>query len=158
MPTVDVIVKGGKIVNHDGTREGSVLIEGEKIAGIMGGSELPEAGEVIDATGLYVLPGLIDPHMHLQDSSRNPTFSNGDPVYTFEDNVRTESQSAAGGGVTTCIPMVFLRRDPGLSFLEIFEESKGFVEKGPPSISASAASSRRTSTLKSCPATPGSSG
>ena len=130
MPTVDVIVKGGKIVNHDGTREGSVLIEGEKIAGIMAGSELPEAGEVIDAAGLYVLPGLIDPHMHLQDSSRNPTFSNGDPVYTFEDNVRTESQSAAGGGVTTCIPMVFLRRDPGLSFLEIFEESKGFVEKG----------------------------
>ena len=73
MPTVDVIVKGGKIVNHNGIRDGDVLIQGEKITGIVSGSELPEAGEVIDATGLYVLPGLIDPHMHLQDSSRNPT-------------------------------------------------------------------------------------
>lgn len=130
MPPVDVVVKGGKIVRHDGIWEGNVLVEGEKISGLVSGSRLPEAKEVIDARGLYVLPGLIDPHMHLQDSSRAPTFSSGKPTYTFEDNVRTESQSAAGGGVSTCIPLIFFRRDPDLSFLEIFEESKSYVEKG----------------------------
>ncbi len=60
------------------------------------GSELDEAGcEVIDASGLYVIPGLVDAHCHLRD-----------PGYEYKEDIETGTRSAAKGGFTSvaCMP------------------------------------------------------
>ncbi|MBZ0217922.1 MAG: amidohydrolase family protein, partial [Fimbriimonadaceae bacterium] len=57
------VIKGGKIVSADHTYEADILIEDDKIAAI--GKDL-DGGEVIDATGCFVMPGGIDPHTHLE--------------------------------------------------------------------------------------------
>ena len=63
---VDLIVKNGTIVTPLSSLRGHVLIKDGKILDVMVGDALPPATEVIDATGLHVLPGLIDPHVHFR--------------------------------------------------------------------------------------------
>src|SRR5579884_2171063 len=58
------------------------------------GGELPPAREVIDAAGLHVLPGLIDPHVHFRV-----------PGLEYKEDFDTGSQGAACGGITTVIDM-----------------------------------------------------
>ena len=61
---MSILITNGTIVTADGEQEADVLIEGEKIKSI--GKELDANGaEVIDAAGLLVMPGGIDPHTHL---------------------------------------------------------------------------------------------
>jgi imidazolonepropionase-like amidohydrolase len=62
--TNTTLIANGTIVTADGEFEGDVLIDGEKIAAV-GRVAAPEGTEVVDASGCYVLPGLIDNHTHL---------------------------------------------------------------------------------------------
>ena len=57
----DLVIKGGTVVNEDGDLVADVGIRGEQIAAIGDGLD---GREVIDATGHYVLPGGVDPHVH----------------------------------------------------------------------------------------------
>lgn len=88
-----MIVRGGLVVLPDGRSERlDILVRGERIAalgqpGTFGGSE----GPGVDADGLLVLPGLVDPHVHFGISNR------------LEDDFASESRSAAQGGVTTVL-------------------------------------------------------
>lgn len=63
-------IKNATIVNEGRSFEGSIVIDDERIAEIIEGHdckpELP-ADEVYDATGCYVLPGIIDDHVHFRD-------------------------------------------------------------------------------------------
>ena len=66
-----VVIRGGTLVD---VRDGSlmpnttVVVEGDRIAAVTtGGGQVPQGGTVIDATGKYILPGLIDLHMHYDD-------------------------------------------------------------------------------------------
>ncbi len=95
MARVNTLVKGGRVVRRDGTRVEDIAVKDGKIVAVGDPEAMPDAEEVIDAKGLHVIPGVIDPHIHLQ------TFK--DP---FEINVLTESRSFAAGGVTTAIPML----------------------------------------------------
>ena len=62
--TYDRIVTGGLVVTADGVTEADIGIRGETIAAI--GQGLPRDGaDVVDATGHYVLPGILDVHVHL---------------------------------------------------------------------------------------------
>lgn len=87
----------------DKTQEVHIAIEGEAIAGIVSADQpLPQSDSVIDASGLLVLPGAIDPHVHFDT-----------PGYTEREDFAHGSMSAAAGGVTcvidmpdTCIPPV----------------------------------------------------
>ena len=62
---VDTIIGGGQIVTSSEVYEASIAISGEKIVAIGPDQLLPPADNYIDAAGKYVLPGLIDSHVHL---------------------------------------------------------------------------------------------
>ena len=90
------IVEGGTIVNEGRTFDGTIVIEDGKITQIIQGNTDPEASpdEVIDASGCFVLPGIIDDHVHFRE-----------PGLTEKADIDTESRAAAAGGVTTYFDM-----------------------------------------------------
>ena len=88
---VDTIVRGGQVVTATDVFEAAVAIKGDKIAAIGAESLLPSADRVIDASGKYVLPGLIDCHLH---------------IGAEYDDWRTAPLAAARTGLTTLLPFV----------------------------------------------------
>ena len=90
------LIKGGTLVNEGRTFNGSLVIENEKITRIVEENHTPEASydEVIDASGCFVLPGVIDDHVHFRE-----------PGLTEKADIDTESRAAAAGGVTTYFDM-----------------------------------------------------
>jgi dihydroorotase len=87
-----LIVSGGTIVDP-GTavpRPGDVVIDGDRIAGIAPPGSVVSEGRVIDATGMLVLPGLVDMHVHLRE-----------PGQEYKETIATGSQAAVAGGVTS---------------------------------------------------------
>jgi dihydropyrimidinase len=113
-----LLIKGGQVVFPDGVLAADIAVEDGIISAVGAPGSLPPAGNAIDAGGLHVFPGIIDPHVHLQ------TFA--DP---FDVNVLTETRNAAIGGVTTMIPMLLNREDASLSFLEYFPWARQAVEE-----------------------------
>ena len=85
---VDTIVGGGQIVSSSQVYTAAIAIDGEKIVAIGPEELLPPADNYIDASGKYVLPGLIDCHVHLDG----------------HDNYALGSLAAAHAGLTTLIP------------------------------------------------------
>ena len=88
------LIKDATIVNEGEVHKASVLIDGEIIAGIFKAGDAPEADNVIDAQGRWLLPGAIDDHVHFRD-----------PGLTHKADFTTESHAAAAGGVTTIFDM-----------------------------------------------------
>ncbi len=87
---VDTIVRGGKVVRPSGVVEAAIAIADGKIVAIASEETLPPATRVVDASGQYVLPGLVDVHTHV-----------------YLDSYRTISESAAFGGVTTLLSYIW---------------------------------------------------
>ncbi len=110
----DLVIKKGKIVKPDGTISADILVRGRKIAGLVKGDSGIKAKKTIDADGCYILPGVIDPHVHLT--------AGGSP---FAMNCRTETRSALIGGVTTLFH--FLRTSN--SYFDLIEDYAGDVKK-----------------------------
>jgi dihydropyrimidinase len=96
----DVLIKNGNVVIPKiGILNTNIMIENGKIKELSRSLNNISYSRSIDATGKYILPGLIDPHVHYG-------------VYTpIEQAARTESKSAAIGGVTTMIRMLRLYSD-----------------------------------------------
>ncbi len=93
----DFLIVGGTVVNAAGSQRADVRIRGELIAEV--GALEPEEGErVIDATGRLVLPGGIDPHVHLAPIR---------DLFTFADDFESGSRAALAGGITTLGEMAF---------------------------------------------------
>jgi dihydropyrimidinase len=84
--TSELIIRRASIVNADGRVDGDIRIRNEKIVEIGRNLAAPAGAREIDAAGLVVLPGAVDPHVH--------------PVGSAE-NLTTSSASALAGGVTT---------------------------------------------------------
>jgi dihydropyrimidinase len=91
---LDLVIKNGKLVTPSGSFPADVGITGERIAAL--GEELHGAVE-LDATGCYVLPGGVDPHVHLQMPAGN---------YISADDFTSGTVAAALGGTTTVIDFV----------------------------------------------------
>ena len=91
---MSILVKGGRIVNEGRIFDGSVVIEDGNIIDIT--KQQPESSfdEIIDASGCYVLPGLIDDHVHFRE-----------PGLTEKADIESESRAAAAGGVTSYFDM-----------------------------------------------------
>lgn len=91
--TYDVLLRGGILVNQDGESPRDIGICDGKIAGI---GDLPRAsaGEVIDATGLHILPGVIDTQVHFRE-----------PGFEHKEDLESGSRGAVLGGVTAVFEM-----------------------------------------------------
>ncbi|MEM3452742.1 MAG: hypothetical protein QW835_03845, partial [Candidatus Hadarchaeum sp.] len=61
---VDTAIKNCRIVGVDGTVAGGIAIDNGKIIAIAKDPNLPSADRYIDAKGRFVIPGVIDPHVH----------------------------------------------------------------------------------------------
>jgi dihydropyrimidinase len=92
---VDLVLRNGWIVNSGGRMHGSVAVRGERIAWVGPDEERPRAHRVIDAEERIVLPGLIDPHVHLT-SEEDASIPEG-----IEANLPGESRGMLAGGVTS---------------------------------------------------------
>ena len=90
------IINNATIVNEGKEFEGSVVIEGEFIKDVMTTppADLSAFDQVIDGTGLYLLPGVIDSHVHFRE-----------PGMTHKADIASESRTAAAGGVTSYMDM-----------------------------------------------------
>jgi dihydroorotase len=94
MPRIfDMILKGGRVVDHTGESVRDIGIVGARIAEI-GDLRAASAGETVDATGLHVLPGVIDTQVHFRE-----------PGLTHKEDLETGSRAAVLGGVTAVFEM-----------------------------------------------------
>lgn len=91
-----LLIRGGEVVTADKRMEADVYIEDETITEVGENLQVPGGTEVIDATGKYVFPGFIDPHVHIYLPFMG-TYS--------KDTHETGSQAALVGGTTTFIEM-----------------------------------------------------
>jgi D-hydantoinase len=117
MPSVDLVLSGGRIVRHDGIQEASVAVQDGKITAIGDQATMPAATRTIDIGGQHLFPGIVDVHVHFQ------TFAN-----PFDVNVQIESKSAAVGGCTTIVPMLLNSEDATLSFFDYVPWAREVVE------------------------------
>lgn len=91
--TFDLILNGGDVVNHDGRGHTDVGVIDGRIAKI-GDLSAASAGEVIDCTGLTVLPGVIDTQVHFRE-----------PGLEWKEDLQSGSLCAVLGGVTAVFEM-----------------------------------------------------
>jgi dihydroorotase len=94
---VDTLIKNGLIITADGRFPGSIAIRNGQIAGVFEPGSEPQAKEVIDASGLAVLPGIIDMHSHHRQGSAKG--------FEYKDTIHTATMQCAAGGVTTSVGM-----------------------------------------------------
>ena len=94
------VIKGGRTYVDGAFVAADIRIEDGIITAV--GSQVDEEGaEVIDATGLHVVPGLIDVHVHFRE-----------PGFAYKETIATGSAAAACGGYTTVCPMPNLKPAP----------------------------------------------
>ena len=110
---MSLLIKNGTVVTAADFHRADVLIEGEHIKAIGHDLHAPDA-EVIDAKGMFVLPGGVDPHVHL-DMPFMGTFSS--------DNYETGTLAALHGGTTTVID--FILQTQGKSLRHALEQWQG---------------------------------
>mgnify|MGYP003377731427 CR=1 FL=1 len=99
-----LVIQGGLVIGAGGATIADVAVEGERIVAI--GENLAGAA-TIDAAGCYVIPGAIDPHVHLQMPLAGMVST---------DTFRSGTVAAAHGGTTTVVD--FVEPQPGQSMLE----------------------------------------
>ena len=92
----DLVIRNGLVVTPHGMIRGGLVVRGEKILQVGADELLPGASLEVDAGGCYVLPGLIDPHIHIGGTKEEGAIS----------EFRTESISAAISGVTTMMGFI----------------------------------------------------
>ncbi|MGW4271634.1 dihydroorotase [Streptomyces seoulensis] len=93
-PEPDLVVSGRRLVTPHGVRPGHILIGGGRITAVTGPGPAPAAAGHLDAGDHYVLPGLIDSHVHFRT-----------PGLTHKEDWAHGSRAAVRGGVTTVMDM-----------------------------------------------------
>ena len=100
MAQLDLAIVGGEVVNADGVARADVGIAAGRIAAVVAPGTPLDATRTIDAAGQHLLPGVIDPHVHMRS-----------PGLTFEESLERETRSLISGGVTSAL--VFLQAPTG---------------------------------------------
>src|SRR5437879_7222175 len=93
-PIADLVISGATVVSDTAAFKASVAISNGSVLAIGDAGAMPAAREVLDATGLHLLPGAIDVHVHFRE-----------PGYTHKEDWQTGTAAAAMGGVTTVFEM-----------------------------------------------------
>ncbi len=105
------IVAGGTLATAEGTLTADLVIDGGRVAAIADPGCGGDADELIDASGLIVMPGAIDMHAHFED-----------PGHTEREDFTTGTMSAAAGGFTTVMehPLTY----PPVTTAELYREKR----------------------------------
>ena len=106
----DTIIRGGTVATASDTFACDVGISGGKITAL--GTDLGSATEIVDASGLLVLPGGIDSHVHIAQPSG--------PGIVMADDFASATRSAAFGGNTMVLP--FAMQQKGESLREVVKQ------------------------------------
>jgi len=104
----DLLLKNGTVVNHNGTGHADVGIAGGRIAAL-GRLDPGDAGEVIDCTGLHVLPGVIDTQVHFRE-----------PGLEHKEDLASGGLATVKGGVTAVFEMPNTR--PATTTADLLED------------------------------------
>ena len=90
------LISNPTIVNNGEKFRGSIVVNNGKIVEILRENELPraECDEIVEASGMYLIPGVIDDHVHFRE-----------PGLTHKANMASESRAAVAGGVTSFMEM-----------------------------------------------------
>jgi dihydroorotase len=91
---VDLVLTGGIVVSGTARDRADVAIRGDHVVAVGAPETMPPAREVVDVSGLHLLPGAIDVHVHFRE-----------PGYTHKEDWDTGTAAAAMGGVTTVFEM-----------------------------------------------------
>ena len=91
---LDLRIVGGTLVSGRGSDRLDLGVEQGQVVGVYASGQAPEARETVDAGGLLVLPGIIDPHFHCRA-----------PGHPERETFDTGTQAAAAGGATTVLEM-----------------------------------------------------
>jgi len=92
--TIDLVVRGNRVVTANGMRPAAVHVQRGVIAAVTAPDEVPSSVPTIEAGDLVVLPGLVDTHVHINEPGR-----------TEWEGFDTATRAAAAGGVTTLVDM-----------------------------------------------------
>ncbi len=119
--TADLAITGGLIINPayesaHASRHGTLVVAGGRIAAFLDPADRPQARQILDATGMLVLPGGIDPHFHCRA-----------PSFPQRGDFATESRAAAAGGVTTIFEMPISK--PGVATASALTARGALVER-----------------------------
>ena len=116
---IDKVIANAKIVTPSEVVHGSIAVDDGRIELIGPGFLMPKAKQTVDAGGRYVIPGLVDPHVHYGLVGTAP----------FKENCkrdwRPDSVGAAFGGVTTVMPML-MEKD---SYIPVAKELRRWGEE-----------------------------
>jgi dihydroorotase len=115
MPHFDLVIRGGTCVLPWGMEQTSVGVRHGRIAALGIGADAT-ADETIDATGLHVLPGLIDPHVHLRD-----------PGDASIESIPTGTRAAILGGLVAVFDMP--NTTPAITNAEHLAWKQGYAEQ-----------------------------
>ena len=111
---VDTIIRGGQVVTSSQVIDAAVAINGEKIVALAPEHLLPPADKYIDAEGKYLLPGLIDAHVHLDG----------------HDNYALGGRAAAYAGLTTLIPFGTYTLEGDETLAQAVHRTREEIEEG----------------------------
>jgi dihydroorotase len=120
--SADLVISGGTVVIENAAFPASLAIAGGRIVALGEDSAMPPAAERLDATGLHVLSGAIDVHVHLRE-----------PGYTHKEDWASGTAAAACGGVTTIFDMPNVNpptATPEALALKLAAAEKAYVDFG----------------------------
>ena len=117
MPAFDLVVRNGTVITEGSRGPADIGVRDGRVVAL--GLDLDPGAEEVDATGLWVLPGGIDSHVHLDQ----PT----PPGITFADGFESGTRAAAAGGNTTVMPFVMQEKGTSLraAVLACQEKARG---------------------------------
>ncbi len=121
MPTVDLVVRNGRLVLKDRIVEADIVVDQGRIVEISHREPGPSSDRVLDAKGHLVIPGCIDTHVH----SREP---HGSKIPAGQENFESLTQAAAAGGYTTLFDMP-VTCDPPTTTVEGFKVKRRVAER-----------------------------
>jgi dihydroorotase (multifunctional complex type) len=109
--SIDLRISGGTVQSPAGPLEADVLVSDGVVSGVVGRDAPVEADQTIDATGRWIMPGIVDLHVHSRV-----------PGYEYKEDFRTASRAAAVGGVTTYVDMPNV--EPPTETVELFSDKR----------------------------------
>ena len=91
---ISLAIRGRRVLTKDGFEPAAVLIEGEKIAAVVGHDDVPSGAPIRETGDLAVIPALVDTHVHVNEPGR-----------TEWEGFETATRAAAAGGIGTIVDM-----------------------------------------------------